>query len=200
MAQVVGAAGLDAAHARSLRERAPAPVAPVVVAPRHAAGSREHELRRRRPALLKPPLGEVLLERAEQGDRTRWLAGLLTFQLAVGDGLFDEQRPLADVSPCEGKRLLRTQPCVGEDGDPARVSQPGRPGAARRAAARSSPAGTGRSRAGVASAACERRGPGSTAVAPTRQRAAGCPGASPSTCGSPRHRCRRTPGRSGTAR
>src|SRR5687768_11555668 len=79
-------------HARAASANgAPAPVAPVVVAPRRAVGSREHELRCRRPPLLKPPLGEVLLERAEQGDRARWLARLLTLQLAIGDRLLDEQ-------------------------------------------------------------------------------------------------------------
>jgi hypothetical protein len=54
---------------------------------RWSATPREHERRRRWPALLEPSLDEVLLQRVEQRDRARWLAGLVALSSppTVGD-------------------------------------------------------------------------------------------------------------------
>ena len=65
-----------------------------------------------------------------------------TLQLAVGHRLLDEQRPLAHVSPCEGKRLLRTRLRRPRTEISVASRQPACSRSSRRAAARSSPVDT----------------------------------------------------------
>jgi hypothetical protein len=99
-------------------ERAPTPVAVVVVAPRLATRRREDERVVCGPTSAQPQLLEVLAQRGEQLDRARRSVGLLAGDdLAVDVLLLDQQCPLPDVPPLERERFLRPDPGVREHAD-----------------------------------------------------------------------------------
>lgn len=110
MAQVVrhGAGQADGVGRRL--EYPLAPVLPVVQLPRPIAVAWEEERFVVGHTGREAPLREVLPQQSKQADGPRRPTRLLTLELAVGDGLFDQQRPLADAAPAQGQRLLGRRP------------------------------------------------------------------------------------------
>lgn len=122
MPEVVRAdCSLESCRVDGSREHAAAPVTPRVVVPDTAVSARKDERAVVRPALGKAPLAQIGGEWAEKAHSSP-LARLRRLQHSQCDSAFDQNRPLPDVAPNEGKRFAGPETGVRQDRNENRVA------------------------------------------------------------------------------